>query len=432
MVATALAYSEIGSVEMRKVMRMLVKNGNITGITGVQIADSPKQALVDLCIAQGLESDTLVSTLKAVKEQPEAPKPEPKPEPKQEEEPKPNPIPEPKPEPKPEPAAKATAAHQEVPKLNASMELKATSDLGLGALATLLAPHLKLEAHLDEAKVAEMIQTAINQQDPKVLEVRVPGIDAKRVKRPHKCFDSLVKLMAIRQHVFMVGPAGTGKSHAAEQAAQALGLSFYALSCGPQTTQAALLGYQSATGTYVSTLFRQAYEQGGVFLLDEVDSASGAVLVVLNSATSNGYCAFPDGMVRRHKDFILVCAGNTWGHGKTVEYVGRQALDGAFLDRMATLAWPVDTKLELELSPVKEWCRYIQKVREVVAKAGIKMIVSPRASISGGNAILAGFTPEEARDMYVLKGADPKVAEIVNAVVLPVVVTEQAKEAEVA
>jgi hypothetical protein len=58
------------------------------------------------------------------------------------------------------------------------------------------------------------------------------------------------------------------------------------------------------------------------------------------------------------------------------------------------------------------------------------MIVSPRASINGGKAILGGFTPEEAREMFVLKGADAKVAEIVKAVILPVIVTKEAAEAE--
>lgn len=424
-------YTRIGSVAARKVARQLNKDGKID-VTGVWIADAKREAILEVFIKANIgpaECDAALATFEARSGGSQQDEAKTKEAPKQE---APKFIP-----PKHVPAQvpfKAPEQPQEAPKvpeapMTATMTTKATSDQGMGALATLLTPFLKIEASLDEKKIAEMIQCAINQQDPKVLEVRIPGKDAVKVGRHHESFPKLLKLTAIRQHVMMVGPAGTGKSHSAEQAATALALPFYALSCGPQTTQAALLGYQSATGAYVETLFRHAYENGGVFLLDEVDSASGAVLVVLNSATSNGFCSFPDRMVKKHEDFVLICAGNTWGHGKTVEYVGRQALDGAFLDRMATLAWPIDPKLELDLAPVKEWARYCQKVREQVAKAGIKMLVTPRASISGGKAILGGFTPDECREMFILKGCDSKAAEIVNSVILPVIVT---KEAEVA
>ena len=50
-----------------------------------------------------------------------------------------------------------------------------------------------------------------------------------------------------------------------EGVAKALGLAFYFISVGLQTSKSDLVGYMSATGAYVTTHLRQAYEFGGVF-----------------------------------------------------------------------------------------------------------------------------------------------------------------------
>jgi len=82
--------------------------------------------------------------------------------------------------------------------------------------------------------------------------------------------------------------------------ADALSLSFHAISVGSQTSKSDLAGYMTATGEYVRTQFREAYENGGLFLLDEADAGNSNVLILLNAALSNGKMAFPDGMVDAH------------------------------------------------------------------------------------------------------------------------------------
>jgi hypothetical protein len=43
------------------------------------------------------------------------------------------------------------------------------------------------------------------------------------------------------------------------------------------------------------------------------------ILGILNSALSNGYMAFPDKQVARHKDFVAIATANTFGAGATMQ-----------------------------------------------------------------------------------------------------------------
>lgn len=85
-------------------------------------------------------------------------------------------------------------------------------------------------------------------------------------------------------------------------------------------------------------------------LLDELDNGHPGLLTELNQALALDICAFPDGMVVRHARFRFVTTGNTYGTGGGRQYVGRQALDAATLDRLVTIDVPVDENLETRLA----------------------------------------------------------------------------------
>ena len=53
-----------------------------------------------------------------------------------------------------------------------------------------------------------------------------------------------------------------------------------------------------------------------------------------------------------------------------------------------------------------EWCAYVQQVRAKIRSAGIKHIVSPRATSIGAALLDAGMTREQAIAMTVRKGLD--------------------------
>lgn len=196
----------------------------------------------------------------------------------------------------------------------------------------------------------------------------------------------------------LIGPAGSGKTSMVHNAATALGLPFYSKSVSAQTGVHEFFGYQDANGNFVRTLFREAYEKGGVFLVDEFDAGNPNVLAALNQSTANGSCAFPDKMVDKHKDFIAVMAGNTYGTGATAEYVGRNKIDAATLDRFVFIEVPYDENLEMVIATNKAWCRKVQQFRAQAEKKKVKCIISPRATFNGQAMLAAGM--EEA---FVLK-----------------------------
>ena len=188
----------------------------------------------------------------------------------------------------------------------------------------------------------------------------------------------------------------TGKTHAAAQVAEALGLEHYTMSVGAQTSKSDIIGYMHASGGYVPTLFRKAYEEGGVFLMDEIDAGNANVLIQVNAALSNGFCAFPDKMVERHKDFIFIASANTFGNGANRVYVGRNQLDAATLDRFAVLVWDVDENLENKMAEAygdtgKNWLKVVRELRKTTENDGIRALVTPRATTKGCSLLNIGL-----------------------------------------
>lgn len=230
----------------------------------------------------------------------------------------------------------------------------------------------------------------------------------------HKQLGDVVSAILAGEHVMMVGPAGTGKSTIAEEASDSLGLRSFSLSLSPQTPASQIVGYMQAAGEYVRTLFREAYENGGVFHFDEIDNAHPSVLAVVNAALANGHMAFPDGMVKRHADFRCVASANTYGRGATRAYVGRQAIDAATLDRFTVLTIDIDEALETALATasgaatvtVDKVLKFVRKLRKGAEDNGLNVILSPRASIGMCRLLHAGMDWDQAVDARVRRGLD--------------------------
>lgn len=225
----------------------------------------------------------------------------------------------------------------------------------------------------------------------------------------HKKFQDLLKVITTRFPIMVVGSAGSGKTFAAEQVANALDLPFYAISVGSQTSKTDLLGYMTADGHYVATAFRNAYEHGGIFLMDEIDAGNPNVLIVLNSALAGSSCAFPDKMVKRHDDFFFVSTANTYGTGASRQYVGRNQLDAATLDRFLTLDWPIDEKLEAAMvsnyTHGEKWHFTVMSLRELTEKSNMRVIISPRATQKGAALLEQGFAFKDVLEMTIFPTA---------------------------
>ena len=253
------------------------------------------------------------------------------------------------------------------------------------------------------ANQAELIEEAVAKAVRKV-EISVADAPAVAIDTAHKALERVLRYAANRKAVILVGPAGSGKTTLAEQVAEALKLPFYM--SGKCVDEVKITGYMDGGGTYRTTAFRKAYEEGGLFLFDEIDGWSPDALVAVNAPLAGKWGDFPDGMVKRHPDFVPIAAANTYGRGADRQYVGREQLDAATLDRFGVIEIDYDEDLELAISPDREWTKFCQKVRKACDDEKVRHIVSPRASIAGGEMLAAGDLRADVEETYVWRGME--------------------------
>lgn len=253
-------------------------------------------------------------------------------------------------------------------------------------------------AELVRSEVAKLPQGTVINLPEKSEPVKFDGVQ-------HRQFGDLLLALRAELNVILCGPASSGKTYAAEQAAKALGLNFHAQ--GAVSYAHELLGYVDAHGKYVSTEFRKAFEHGGLILLDEFDASSAEAPLVVNAALANGFCAFPDGMVKKHAAFLCVAGTNTDGSGATMQYAGRARLDGAFLDRFVKIDWAIDPNIEKgKAAQYSAWLTAVREVREFVASRQIHDVAATVRAVDFGARLLAQkMAPNKVAEFTLKRGA---------------------------
>lgn len=236
---------------------------------------------------------------------------------------------------------------------------------------------------------------------PKKIEIIDNSVKKEMIGLFHKKFDEIVKIVKKGVPLMLTGPAGSGKNHTLEQVAEALGLDFYFTNAVTQEYK--LTGFIDGNGVYQETQFYKAYKDGGLFFLDEVDASSPEALIIMNCAIANGYFDFPNGKVEANKDFRVVCAGNTFGTGADMVYVGRNQLDGATLDRFVTIEFGYDENVEKNLAYDDELYNFIVDLRNVVNENSLRYIISMRATINATKLIEVGMNKKNILKSAVIK-----------------------------
>lgn len=224
----------------------------------------------------------------------------------------------------------------------------------------------------------------------------------------HFLFPDILTAVDANVAAALIGPAGSGKSTVCEQVADALSMKYYLQNSVSGDHQ--LAGYMDAHGRYQGTTFREAFEKGGLLLIDEVDTSDAGALKWINSALANGWAMFPDKAepVKRHPDFRILIAANTFGNGADRMYVGANQLDASTLDRFVFFEFNYDEKLELTLTGDESWCKRVQALRRGAAKEKARIVISPRASITGAKLLKKGWNREVVESRVIWKGTDPE------------------------
>ena len=271
----------------------------------------------------------------------------------------------------------------------------------------------KLKGFDIENQLKELLG-GIAEKAQKVISVKL-GDDGepKKMGLQHKQFESILKLISLGENLMIKGEAGNGKSHVVEQVAKALDLPFHSMSVSNQTTKTDLLGFVDANGVYRYNGFISAFRDGGIFNMDEIDAGNPNVLVVLNSALSNGFIETPDGqMIYSHENFRFCSTANTVGRGANQKYVGRNKLDLATLDRFAVLEFALDEDIELMLcGDDKKYHECIKAMRTKADGEFEDFIISQRSSTRLYKLIHNGFSIPEALDIAVFKGCDEDIVD---------------------
>ena len=260
-----------------------------------------------------------------------------------------------------------------------------------------------------ESEVLDTVQTAVKdfiKSEYGHIEKKVV-LSVNGVKKPvkgvlHEKFEDVLGIVSAGFGAYLVGPAGSGKNVLCKQVADALGLKFYFTNAVTQEYK--LTGFTDAMGNYQPTQFYKAFTEGGLIMSDEIDASIPEVLNILNAALANGYFDFPApiGFKEAHKDFHVIAAGNTSGRGADYQYVGRNQLDGASLDRFKYVDVDYCVEVENNIAGDIKLADFCREFRAASKRVGVNIIVSYRA-IEGLAKLIPVLSMEKALKCCLIK-----------------------------
>ena len=161
----------------------------------------------------------------------------------------------------------------------------------------------------------------------------------------HPEFEWVMTLLASRRHVYLHGPAGSGKTEMAIECAKSLGLDFEYQN--QVILRPDVQGFVDANGTYHDTPITRAASKGKLLICDEIDGWSPNALLCLNGLLSQGFIDIPNyGRINAHPDFYVVACGNTNGLGATALFNSRNKLCESDRDRFKFVEINYDPAVE--------------------------------------------------------------------------------------
>jgi hypothetical protein len=339
-------------------------------------------------------------------------------------------------------------------------ESKPSTDGGVvdAAIMRLVEPRIdaairsgKLKVNVDADTLLRAARTHVDKalaESQAVIDAKLASLEAARVTRievvtptatkyvegAHFQLERLVKLLGAGFHVYCWGPAGSGKTTAALQAAEALDRRAELDTLDPSTFRSMVQGYMTPTGEPVHTAFTRCWSEGKVYVADETDNAPGHVQTLFNSALANGHAPLAWGNVARPDGFGFVGTGNTPGR-PTRAFPDRKPMSAAFMDRLYFIHWPLDPAIECRAAglalPAKpkrdrstctpeQWGMFVRTLRTWAESNAPTLMITPRATLAGLKALTLGEAPSEVADALIFRGADDDLKhKALTAVALP-------------
>jgi cobaltochelatase CobS len=263
----------------------------------------------------------------------------------------------------------------------------------------------------------------------KILSVQINELPSVTLtSRALPVLPRLITNAKLGLYTLLVGPAGCGKTTAAHQLAEALGVQFGSVCLTAGASETWLFGRQTPTG-FVEGSFSRLYREGGVFLADEMDAADANLLLSINTALSHSVMLNPMNgeQITKHPQFVFIGAANTNGKGSSHVYTGRARLDAATLDRMVIIKMDYDENLEAELCPSKVLFSFLKLTRRKLAEAKHDEFISTRAFISSFRQAEAGVSAAQIKDSLTANWGEAA-KDVAEAVFKEVLVTPSGKK----
>lgn len=242
-------------------------------------------------------------------------------------------------------------------------------------------------------------------------------------------FDRLSTDITLGRTIAIRGPAGNGKSTGARYVLESKGYKVYHLDCTDSTTVDQLVGgivpvpdgKGGISMEFKDGLFAKAFKDPkSAILLDEFDSLDPRVAICLQSALHRNSAGggkrkvsasdSTEGHFVSKGDCPVLVTMNTYGNGATREYVGRNAMDAASMDRFDSI---IDTSYEFEKEIIgakfgeenaKKYAGEIEKVikwadtvRTKINEKSMRIVLSTRRLIDiSESVIVLGLDPTSA------------------------------------
>lgn len=215
-----------------------------------------------------------------------------------------------------------------------------------------------------------------------------------------KDFDVMLRLIKSIKNLYLWGNAGNGKTTFAYNIAKELELQLYNINS--VKNEFSVKGFFDLDGKYNKSLYEKWYSDGGLLLLDECDSYSSNGMLYLNNGieVSSKYLTLEDGStIQKNPNCYVIACANTDGLGKTSDYIGRNAIDKAFMSRFTKKEYKEYSYVHKQILGKENYKTF----KVFFNKKGIELTCRLCVKIKG---LLESFTKDEIKTLIENKEID--------------------------